>query len=118
MAIDMNKLNKNQKLDESGQAEAKPDTENKSGNSKKAAQNTRKTKAEQAVQQTEETHGICVLTYIANGIWVDQNGAKWSASPVDGTNIKNVRKYSKNDYDSRSDLKFMVKYGSMTLTIV
>lgn len=112
--IGMGELNANQELNNKQQTKTQSDRSNRSGNGKKAAKDTKETKRDEAAEQDQ----TCVVTYVAGGIWVDQNGAKWASESREGTNIKNIRKYKKQDYDKRHDLRFMVKYGSMTVTIV
>lgn len=51
-----------------------------------------------------------VLTFIGNGEWKDSKGEAWTR----GT----TRSYLESEYEGREDLKFMVRYGEMKVSLV
>lgn len=59
-----------------------------------------------------------VVTYVGNGIWRDAKGCSWARNDKPNTNIKATRSYDEADYEAREDLKFMVKYGEMRVSLV
>lgn len=68
-------------------------------------------------QQGKEADEMVIVTYVGGGVWKDGRGELWSVNKVtDG--IVDRRKYNKGVYDTRDDLKFMVRYGAMTVYIV
>lgn len=58
-----------------------------------------------------------VVTYVGNGVWRDAEGKCWSRTERADANILSTRSYSQDEYDKRDDIKFMVKYGEMKLTL-
>lgn len=51
------------------------------------------------------------VMYIANGIWKDSKGVYWSREPH--ANCVQSKTFSDGEFESRDDIKFMVRYGSM-----
>lgn len=79
---------------------------------KTVQENQQETKADTS---KGESTGKVIVRYVGNGIWNDSTSKKWSNKNVNGTSIKNERIFSKEEYESRSDIKFMVEYGEMTI---
>lgn len=87
---------------------------------------TEETKTEE--EQTEETKTgeevipevnrvIHVLEYTGHGAWVDQEGNTWSRKSTN-KNIISTEQMTDEEYATRSDIHFMVKYGEMSHTVV
>ena len=51
------------------------------------------------------------IMYIATGIWKDSKGVYWCREPH--TNCSQSKTFSEEEFQTRDDIKFMVKYGSM-----
>lgn len=75
-------------------------------------------------EKAEESHGNTdninqvVIRYVGNGIWLDGHGEYWGRNNNNNTTIRNERIYSAAEYESRDDLRFMVKYNEMIVTNV
>lgn len=75
--------------------------------------------AENNAETTEEADAEkAVVSYIGNGVWRDAKGKHWSRNERKDANILSTRSYNKSEYDEREDLKFMVKYGEMKVSLV
>lgn len=57
-----------------------------------------------------------IVTFIGNGIHKDSLGELWFKGLHENDNIKSERTYDDSQYVDRSDLHFMVEYGSMKHT--
>lgn len=66
----------------------------------------------------DEEAGKAVVSYIGNGVWRDAKGKCWSRNERKDVDILSTRSYDKGEYEERDDLKFMVKYGEMKLSLV
>lgn len=84
---------------------------------KKATQNA-SVDAEQA-RYNKNDHAVnkddkIVLKYIGQGTYKDRAGMLWSK---DGGSmrVQAVRKINKQEYNNRTDLQFMIKYGTMVI---
>ena len=73
-------------------------------------------KQKQKKKKTIE-EGVVVVKYIGGGVWKDSEGEYWAKSDMT-QDILCERQYAKSEYDTRDDLKFMVNYGSMQISIV
>lgn len=96
-------------------------TDNTSDNSEdKAEASNEATKGEEAGSEATngEEAGKAVVSYIGNGVWRDAKGKCWSRNERKGVDILSTRSYDKGEYEERDDLKFMVKYGEMKLSLV
>lgn len=71
---------------------------------------------QEATEEAEEKKAV--VTYVGNGTWRDGNGKIWSRTEKPNIDIVATRSYSKDEYDEREDIKFMVKYGAMKVTLV
>lgn len=121
MSVKMTNSNKSDNTKEQKATEQQINEQNKSGDVSKATKDNEKPSVNANVEQPKDNKiggGKCVVEYVGNSIWVDSNNDKWSKNDVKGTSIKSQRTYSAQDYESRDDLKFMVKYGEMKLTVV
>lgn len=80
-------------------------------------------KQENADSKNEETkaeiesNGTVIVRYVGGGAWIDEKGCYW-ANENKSDNILHERQYSKSEYESREDIKFMVAYGAMESTII
>lgn len=86
------------------------------GTSEKA-EDHKKTEPQAQPEQPKEEEKKVVVTYIGGGTWRDEKGCAW-ASEDRGERIMKTRQYKKSEYDQRKDLQFMVRYKSMTATVV
>lgn len=102
----------NNKPTEAGQ----PPVELTDGTPEKA-EDHKKTEPQAQPGQPKEEEKKVVVTYIGGGTWRDEKGCAW-ASEDRGERIMKTRQYKKSEYDQRKDLQFMVKYKSMTATVV
>lgn len=68
-------------------------------------------------EQHKEGGAVVVVTYVGTSIWKDGEGKLWAANKMTD-NIMSERQYPKDVYDAREDLKFMVKYGTMKISVV
>lgn len=102
----------NDKPTEAGQ----PPVELIDGTSEKA-EDHKKTEPQAQPEQPKEEEKKVVVTYIGGGTWRDEKGCAW-ASEDRGERIMKTRQYKKSEYDQRKDLQFMVRYKSMTATVV
>lgn len=70
-------------------------------------------------QETEEktTEGTVIVRYVGTSVWKDCTGKLW-ANTDKTKNILSERQYTKEEYETREDIKFMVKYGEMKVSFV
>lgn len=122
--IDINKLKgnnaelaKSNELNETEQAETGQTSAELTDNTSETAEDTRETKGETPHEEESKTGTVVVVTYVGGGIWKDEAGKLWSAKNMTN-NILSERQYSKEEYDKREDIKFMVGYGAMKISIV
>ena len=122
--IDINKLKgnnaeltKSNELSETEQVEAGQASAELTDNTSKTAEDTSETKEETQHEEESKAGTIVVVTYVGGGIWKDEAGKLWSAKNVTD-NILSERQYSKEEYDKREDIKFMVGYGAMKISVV
>ena len=59
-----------------------------------------------------------VLTFIGNGEWKDSKGEMWSRNERPSAEVLATRSYLESEYEGREDLKFMVRYGEMKVSLV
>lgn len=121
--VDINKLKgnnaelaKSNELNEAEQAEGQASAE-LTDNTSETAEDTREIKEETPHEEESKTSTVVVVTYVGSGIWKDEAGKLWSAKSVTN-NILSERQYSKEEYDKREDIKFMVGYGAMKISVV
>ena len=74
---------------------------------KNEVEDTSKDMLESAEEQAQSKH---VITYIGSSEFIDSTGHKWHKH--------DEKTYDDNEYNSRSDLHFMIKYGEMKHTVV
>ena len=124
--IDINKLKgnnaelaKSNELNGTEQAETGQASAELTDNTSETAEGTSKTKTKEETPHEEESKAgtVVVVTYVGGGIWKDEAGKLWSAKNVTD-NILSERQYSKEEYDKREDIKFMVGYGAMKISVV
>lgn len=72
-------------------------------NTSKATENNKETDKKASARKA-------VVSYIGNGTWKDIKGERWSRN--------DTRSYDENEYEEREDIKFMVKYGEMKVSLV
>lgn len=125
----MNKLNINigdsaevEKLQTNEQAEPNEQPAELINNAMETSEDTNETTEEPKAETTEkkpeaETSNKVVIRYVGGGVWKDSKGDLW-ASVNKSNNILSERQYTKDEYEKRSDIKFMVRYGAMTETYV
>lgn len=65
-----------------------------------------------------EASGNILVTYIANGVWIDETGKKWCNREIKNTGIIVERLFTEEELANRLDIQFMIKYGSMKTTEV
>jgi hypothetical protein len=127
MDFDFNKTSKgkttnsteSKKSNEAKATEAPAEAVELTNNASEAQPNTAETKAEaKAEEKAEPKAEKVVVTYIGNGTWVDSKNKCWSRNENAKANILTSRSYSHDEYEEREDLKFMVRYGEMRLTLV
>ena len=126
--IDINKLKgnnpelaKSDELNKTEQTEAGQASAESIDNTLETAEDTNKTKEETKKETPHEEESkvgaVVVVTYVGGGIWKDEAGKLWSAKNMTN-NILSERQYSKEEYDKREDIKFMVGYGAMKISVV
>lgn len=122
--VDINKLKgnnaelaKSNELNETEQVETGQASAELTDNASETAEDTRETKEETPHEEESKTGTVVVVTYVGGGIWKDEAGKLWSAKNMTN-NILSERQYSKEEYDKREDIKFMVGYGAMKISIV
>lgn len=76
----------------------------------KEAENTFTNTAKQATEEAKEAVTKHVIVYLGNGEYTDSTGHKWHKN--------DEYTYSDDEYNSRKDIHFMVKYGEMKHTMV
>lgn len=121
MPVKITNSNKSDNTKEQKATEQQVNEQNKSSDVSKAVKDNEKPSVNAKAEQPKDNKiggGKCIVEYVGNSIWVDSNNNKWSRNDVKGTSIKSQRTYSAQEYESRDDLKFMVKYGEMKLTVV
>ena len=74
-------------------------------------------KNEETKAEDTESNGTVIVRYVGGGAWIDEKGCYW-ANENKSNNILHERQYSKSEYESREDIKFMVAYGAMESTII
>ena len=84
-----------------------PQINQEAENTSKDTQKPTEANAQQASTETAVKH---VLVYIGQSEYKDSTGKKWHKND-EGT-------YTEQEYSTREDLKFMVKYGEMKHTVV
>lgn len=122
--VDINKLKgnnaelaKSNELSETEQAEIGQASAELTDNTSETAEDTSETKEETPHEEESKAGTVVVVTYVGGGIWKDEAGKLWSAKNVTN-NILSERQYSKEEYDKREDIKFMVNYGAMKISVV
>ena len=122
--VDINKLKgnnaelaKSNELNETEQAETGQASAELTDNASETAEDTSKTKGETPHEEESKAGTVVIVTYVGGGIWKDEAGKLWSAKNVTD-NILSERQYSKEEYDKREDIKFMVGYGAMKISVV
>lgn len=81
-------------------------------NTMEKAEGNKKTE-QQKVKTEPQKAGNVLVTYIGHGSWIDAEREYWSATENKKANVLSNRTYTKDEYESREDLKFMVGYGEM-----
>lgn len=112
--IDINALKKSTELEKSEQAEPKAESAELTDNAIEEAEDINEIKEEQT---EEKESGKVIVRYVGSGIWKDSKGDLW-AKEDKTKNILTERQYSKSEYETREDIKFMVSYGAMQITEV
>lgn len=122
--VDINKLKgnnaelaKSNELNETEQVETGQAFAELTDNTSETAEDTSETKEETPHEEESKAGTVVVVTYVGGGIWKDEAGKFWSAKNVTD-NILSERQYSKEEYDKREDIKFMVGYGAMKISVV
>ena len=122
--VDINKLKgnnaelaKSNELNGTEQAETGQASVELTDNTSETAEDTSKTKEETSHEEESKAGTVVVVTYVGGGIWKDEAGKLWSAKNMTN-NILSERQYSKEEYDKREDIKFMVGYGAMKISVV
>ena len=122
--VDINKLKgnntelaKSNELNEIEQAETGQASAELTDNASETAEDTSETKGETPHEEESKAGTVVIVTYVGGGIWKDEAGKLWSAKNVTD-NILSERQYSKEEYDKREDIKFMVGYGAMKISVV
>lgn len=121
MSVKMTNSNKSSNTEEQKATKQQINEQNKSSDVSEATKDNEKPSVKASVEQPKDNKiggGKCVVEYVGNSVWVDSNNDKWSRNDVKGTSIKSQRTYPAQEYESRDDLKFMVQYGEMKLTVV
>ena len=122
--VDINKLKgnnaelaKSNELNGTEQAETGQASVELTDNTSETAEDTNETKGETPHEEESKAGTVVVVTYVGGGIWKDEAGKLWSAKDMTN-NILSERQYSKEEYDKREDIKFMVGYGAMKISVV
>lgn len=122
--VDINKLKgnnpelaKSDELNKTEQTEAGQASAESIDNTSEKAENTNETKKETPHEEESKAGAVVVVIYVGGGIWKDEAGKLWSAKNMTN-NILSERQYSKEEYDKREDIKFMVGYGAMKISVV
>ena len=77
---------------------------------KSEVENTSKDMPKSSEEQAPKAQNKHVITYIGSSEFTDSTGHKWHKH--------NEKTYSDEEFDVRSDLHFMIKYGEMKHTVV
>ena len=77
---------------------------------KNEAEDTLKDAPKPAETQAQKEQNKHVVTYIGNSEFIDSTGHKWRKH--------NEMTYTDEEYNARTDLHFMIKYGEMKHTVV
>ena len=122
--VDINKLKgnntelaKSNELNETEQAKTGQASAELTDNASETAEDTSETKGETPHEEESKAGTVVIVTYVGGGIWKDEAGKLWSAKNITD-NILSERQYSKEEYDKREDIKFMVGYGAMKISVV
>lgn len=122
--VDINKLKgnnaelaKSNELNETEQAETGQASAELTDNTSETVEDTSETKGETPHEEESKAGTVVVVTYVGGGIWKDEAGKFWSAKNMTN-NILSERQYSKEEYNKREDIKFMVGYGAMKISVV
>ena len=122
--VDINKLKgnnaelaKSNELNGTEQTETGQTSAELTDNTSETAEDTNETKEETSHKEESKAGTVVVVTYVGGGIWKDEAGKLWSAKNMTN-NILSERQYSKEEYDKREDIKFMVGYGAMKISVV
>lgn len=86
-------------------------------NTSEKAEDHNEIASETAAEQLKEEEKKVVVVYVGGGTWRDENGMCW-ANEDRGNRILHSRQYTQSEYNKRKDLQFMVRYKSMTATVV
>lgn len=76
------------------------------------SENASETAEEQKQEEPADNQGKVVVLYVGGGVWKDSCGKLW-ANTNRTDNILCERHYSREEYETRDDIKFMVEYGEM-----
>lgn len=109
--IDSAEINK---LQDEKPTKAQQDTSNEQVNTEKESEDTQENKEDNKEQKTTKH----IVEYIGNGIWIDGKGQHWANHNVERTNIVSSQEFYDDEFNSREDIIFMIKYGAMKLRTV
>lgn len=115
--IDINELKKSTELKESEPAETKAKSEELIDNASEPVEDINEIKEEPEAEKEEKESGKVIVRYAGNGTWKDSKGKLW-ANMNKSKDILAERQFSKEEYETREDIKFMVSYGAMIATEV
>lgn len=122
MAFNFN-FNDEQKQDESAEleglkqdkpTEAPTNNEELTNNTKEKAEDNKQINSKATEKEEPKKAGNVLVSYVGNGTWVDADRERWSKNAKPDVGILTNRTYTKEEYEIRGDLKFMVNYGEMT----
>lgn len=114
MEFNFDNSTKSTKSNSKSKTETRKNTVELTDNVSENLENTQKT---EDVKPAYVGSRKAILVYIGNGVWKDSIGDHWSRTDKPNARILSTRSYDEEEYNKRDDLKFMVKYGEMRMSL-
>ena len=83
------------------------------GDAKEGQEDIKETGIKTQRKTDSKTH---LITFMGNGVWMDNNGVAWSRDKRDNT-ISDMT-FSTDEIADREDIRFMISYGAMKEVII
>lgn len=109
---DSSELIKSDELKETNDVKAPSESSELIDNASEKSENASETAEEQKQEEPADNQNKVVVLYVGGGVWKDSCGKLW-ANTNRTDNILCERHYSREEYETRDDIKFMVEYGEM-----
>ena len=111
--VDTKESAESKELKASEQASTPIDSVESIDNTTEKTEDNKKT-TKKAKREEPKKAGNVLVSYLGYGVWIDAEHEHWSKNEKKNVDILATRTYSKEEYELRRDLQFMVNYGEMS----